>query len=172
MQRRVIFRIILGVGSTLLTVAGVEILAAIGLHSPKEVCRAYRESLLRLAAMTAKGGALLVPVLQPVLVLPGAEPLTDFEQAAAKLNESKAPGFNRYYTECYQLFQQMFTELAQESSGLVTVDASQIFSGASGVMFVDICHLTTDARRLSAHRIGEALLAHLPGNKGNTGKRG
>ena len=42
-----------------------------------------------------------------------------------------------------------------------SVSPSLLYAGESEVMFVDLCHLTSRARKLLAHRIGEALLERL-----------
>ena len=90
---------------------------------PEEVAAAYKRALELLADVARVDGALAVGVLQPMSIVAGTKPLTEFEQAVARMHDQRMPGRNAYYERCWAAFRGMFAELGAEREDLALVDA-------------------------------------------------
>ena len=130
---------------------------------PRELARAYRRALEHLSDITRADGAIALPVLQPMVVLPGAKPLTPFEMEITRHEDKQMPGRNAYYQACFAEFRKMFEELRAERPDLRLLDASQVFVSEPGVTFTDPAHLTQLGRQLLIQAIGARLIEALDG---------
>jgi lysophospholipase L1-like esterase len=139
--------------------------------APGEVAAAYRDALVLISDIARIDGALAMPVLQPLAILPGTKPLTEFERELVAYDDAMRPGVNAYYDDVYRAFRGVLSELGRQRPDLLAVDASHAYADVEEIAYTDHCHLTPTGRRVLAEAIGEALLARLdaseaPGSRG------
>jgi len=102
-----------------------------------------------------------MPVLQPLAILPGTKPLTEFESEVVAHNDGRRPGVNAYYQDSFEAFGETLVQLGVERPDLLVMDATRVFAATDQIAFTDHCHLTPLGRRVLAAAIGERLLARL-----------
>ena len=129
--------------------------------TPGEVAGAYRDALVLISDIARLEGALAMPVLQPLLILPGTKPLTEFERELVAYNDATRPGVSAYYDDVYRSFRGVLSELGEQRPDLLVLDASHVYADVEEIAYTDHCHLTPTGRRALAEAIGEALLARL-----------
>ena len=133
--------------------------------SPESVAAMLRSSVQTLADAGRRDGTRIMIVLQPMSVLPGKKPLTEFEEAALSLHETRrlygAKGARPYFRACYDAFASVLRELAATSPELLVFDATDAFRDIRENAYVDDCHLTPRGRRILAKAIADELLRGL-----------
>jgi lysophospholipase L1-like esterase len=123
-----------------------------------EVVEDYRQALEHLADIAAIENAAVMPVLQPMLILPDAKPLTDFERQSIRYYDLQIPGINAAYDEVFEAIRKMFAQLDAERAEVFPFDATGVFSDETAITYVDHCHLTPRGRYLLAAAVGERIL--------------
>ncbi|GAG21343.1 unnamed protein product [marine sediment metagenome] len=120
-------------------------------------------ALEHLSDIARADGAIALPVLQPMVVLPDAKPLSPFESEIMRHEDKQMPGRNAYYEECFAEFRKMFEGLGAKRPDLLLLDATQVFASETEVTFTDPAHLTHLGRELLTQAIGERLIGALDG---------
>jgi hypothetical protein len=129
--------------------------------SGEAVARSHGEALDHLADLASLEGAVVVPVLQPLAILPGSKPLTPFEQRLVEHHERQVPGINAAFAETYAATRRVFAELAARRPAVLPLDATSVFAGVQEIAYVDHCHLTPLGRERLAAAIGDWILERL-----------
>ena len=129
--------------------------------SAQEVADRYGEALDYLADITSLEHAVLVPVLQPLAILPGTKPLSAFEQQLVDHHDRLVPGINAAFGESYAANRRMYADLAARRPEVLPLDATRAFADEPEITYVDHCHLTPRGRRLLAAAIGDWILERL-----------
>jgi hypothetical protein len=124
----------------------------------EQVAAGYRRALEHIADIAAIEHALVVPVLQPMAILSGTKPLSEFERQLIAYHDLRVPGVNAAYDETFEDFRSMFVSLASERPGVFPLDATRVFADVSEITYVDHCHLTPRGRELLAAAIGDWIL--------------
>jgi len=76
-----------------------------------EVVEGYRQALEHLADIAAIEHAAVMPVLQPMLILPDTKPLTGFERQSIEYYDLQIPGINAAYDEVFEAIRKMFVQV-------------------------------------------------------------
>jgi lysophospholipase L1-like esterase len=125
--------------------------------SGKTVADSYGQAIEHLAEIAALEDALVVPVLQPLALLPGSKPLQDFEQRLVARHDDKVPGVNAGFIENYAAMHETLARLSG-LEGVFPLDATGVFRDETRITYVDHCHLTPLGRELLAAEIGDWIL--------------
>lgn len=131
----------------------------------EEVAQRYGEALDYLADFASLEGAVVVPVLQPLAILPGSKPLGDFERELVEHHERNLPGINAGFAEVYAASHRVFAELAARRPEVLPFDATGVFAREPRITYVDQCHLTPLGRELLAAAIGDWILERLSADR-------
>lgn len=129
--------------------------------SAERVAAAYRDALLHLSAMAGADGVQVVPVLQPLAVIPDTKTLTRFEEEIVRIHDRKMPGINAAYVAVYDELWKVMTALGAAQPQLAPLDARRAFADEPGPTYVDYCHLTPRGRELLSAFIGAWLFEQL-----------
>jgi lysophospholipase L1-like esterase len=128
--------------------------------APAEVAAQLREAIAFLDRSAQSSGARLLTVLQPMAILPGTKPLTDFERQIVIEHEHRMPGRNAYYAESYAAMRGSLAGLARERAGAFHwLDATDAFAHTAEGVYSDHCHLTPLGHRTLAERIADGWIA-------------
>ena len=133
-------------------------LAELAPPTAAEVVEGYRHALEHLADIAVIEDAAVMPVLQPMLILPDAKPLTEFERQSIAYYDLKIPGINAAYDGVFEAIRKMFDQLDAERAEVFPFDATGVFADEAAITYVDHCHLTPRGRYLLAAAVGERIL--------------